>query len=69
VAMTTEDKDVIEDLRHQVFHNQQMEKERTLSDKKYADKPSFLLVQKIVFGAIAIILVTVTGWVLSLVVR
>ena len=55
----------IADLNHQVFHNDQMAKERAISDKKYADK----LVEKIVFGMVSFILLAVLSALVLLVVK
>jgi hypothetical protein len=57
--------DEIDDLRHKVFHNEKMKEERAISDAKYADK----LVEKIVFGMCAFILISVIGAIVTLVVR
>lgn len=59
------EKEQMEELRHLVFHKDAMEKERALSDSRYADK----IVEKIVFGMITLILVAVIGAIISLVVR
>jgi|PlaIllAssembly_1097288.scaffolds.fasta_scaffold318895_2 hypothetical protein len=55
----------LEELRHKVYHTAQMEKERAISDSKYADK----IVERIVFGMITLILIAVVGAIIALVVR
>lgn len=57
------DEQVVE-LQHKVYHNEMMEKERAISDERYAVK----LVERIVFGFCAIILVAVVGAIVALVV-
>lgn len=60
-----DEQEELEDLRHKVFHNEQMDKERAISDSRYAAK----LVEKIVFGMITMILISVLGAIIALVVR
>lgn len=60
------DKDAkIEDLEHQLFHQKKMDEERAISDSKYAIK----LVEKIVFGLVALVLVAFATALIALVVR
>ncbi len=54
-----------EELAHEVFHNEKMKEERAISDSRYAIK----LVETIVFGMVALILVSVIGALITLVVR
>jgi lipopolysaccharide/colanic/teichoic acid biosynthesis glycosyltransferase len=57
--------DKIDDLEHQLYHKERMKDEREISDARYAVK----LVEKIVFGMVTLILITVVGAIVALVVR
>jgi lipopolysaccharide/colanic/teichoic acid biosynthesis glycosyltransferase len=50
---------------HVIFHNKKMKEERDISNSMYAVK----LVEKIVFGLVALILIAVVGAWIALVVR
>lgn len=52
-------------LEHEIYHNEQMKQEREISDARYADK----LVQKIVYGAVGLMLISLVTAIIALVVR
>lgn len=57
--------DELDKLRHSVQHTEHMKEERAISDAKYADK----LVEKVVFGVVAMLLAGIVTAFIALVVK